>query len=52
MPETKKLQVKFNLRMPLALRMRLDEEAARNNRSLNAELVHRLKASVEGYRKF
>jgi predicted HicB family RNase H-like nuclease len=42
----------FNLRMPPAVRARLEEAAEQNSRSLNAEIVHRLRVSLlEGYRK-
>lgn len=38
-------QNKFIVRMPEGMRDRLKDEAARNNRSLNAEIVARLEAS-------
>jgi plasmid stability protein len=40
--------VKLNLRFPEALRSRLEKYAARNNRSLNAEIVRRLENSFKG----
>lgn len=39
---------KFNLRLPGDLRDRLHEAAEANNRSTNAEIVHRLKSSLAG----
>ena len=41
----------FNLRMTNSLRLRLDESARGNGRSLNAEIVQRLLRSFEGYRR-
>ncbi|EWS70735.1 Arc family DNA-binding protein [Vibrio vulnificus] len=38
----------FGLRMPSDLKDKLEEEAKKNMRSLNAELVARLEKSVEG----
>ncbi|MUO27425.1 MULTISPECIES: Arc family DNA-binding protein [Rhizobium/Agrobacterium group] len=38
-------QDKYVLRFPDGLRDRLKDEAARNNRSLNAEIIHRLENS-------
>ncbi|MDX0543933.1 Arc family DNA-binding protein [Sinorhizobium medicae] len=37
---------KFMLRFPNGMRDRLKEEAAKNGRSMNAEIVHRLEASL------
>jgi len=42
----------LNVRMPPQLKERLREAAAENGRSLNAEIVQRLRASLETYRKF
>jgi predicted HicB family RNase H-like nuclease len=44
-------RVGLMLRLPLALHALLKEAAGANNRSLNAEIVQRLRASFEGYRK-
>jgi hypothetical protein len=38
-------QVKLNLRFSEALRMRLEKQAARNNRSMNEEIIRRLEES-------
>ena len=38
----------FNLRMPESLKEQLREEAQRNGRSLNGEIIQRLRASFEG----
>lgn len=38
-------QVKLNLRFTEALRSRLEKQAARNNRSMNEEIVRRLEES-------
>jgi predicted HicB family RNase H-like nuclease len=40
---------KFNLRLPPGLKTNLEAAAMQNDRSLNAEIVHRLRASCEGY---
>ena len=37
--------VKLNLRFTEALRLRLEKQAARNNRSMNEEIVRRLEES-------
>jgi hypothetical protein len=42
---------KHTLRLPRPLTIRLKESAKENNRSLNAEIVHRLKVSLEGWRQ-
>ena len=39
------------LRLPMVLHGQLKDAARDNGRSLNAEIVQRLKASFEGYRK-
>lgn len=36
----------FNLRFPDGMRDRLKAEAAKNGRSLNAEIIHRLQSSL------
>ena len=41
----------FNLRLPESLRERLRAAAKENGRSLNAEIVYRLRVSLEGYRR-
>lgn len=46
-----KLLPAFNLRLPADLRAQLDEAAKENDRSLNAEIVRRLRKSFEGYRR-
>jgi Arc-like DNA binding domain len=38
-------QVKLNLRFTEALRSRLEKQAARNNRSMNEEIIRRLEDS-------
>jgi hypothetical protein len=38
-------QVKLNLRFTEALRLRLEKQAAKNNRSMNEEILHRLHES-------
>jgi len=43
--------VTFLLRLPPSLHATLKGQAAENQRSLNAEIVHRLRLSVEGYRR-
>lgn len=45
------LRVKRTVRLPPELAARLRECAAQNSRSENAEIVHRLRASLEGYRR-
>jgi predicted HicB family RNase H-like nuclease len=42
--------MKFNLRLPNDLKVRLKLEALRNGRSLNAEIVHRLLRSLDAGR--
>lgn len=42
----------YALRLPLALKLSLQEAARTHQRSLNSEIVHRLHASIETYRKF
>ena len=37
----------FSIRLPIALREMLHAEARRNNRSLNAEITHRLEVSAQ-----
>jgi len=39
---------KFNLRFEDSMRLRLEEAAKKNNRSLHAEIIDRLRASFEG----
>jgi hypothetical protein len=41
----------FNLRMPASLRIRLQEAAAKNERSVNGEIVVRLLRSFEGWKQ-
>jgi predicted HicB family RNase H-like nuclease len=42
----------YALRLPPELKVRLEASAAENGRSLNSEIVQRLRASLaEGYRK-
>ncbi|MGV1768804.1 Arc family DNA-binding protein [Agrobacterium vitis] len=41
-------QDKYVLRFPDGMRDRLKEHAALNNRSLNAEIIHRLEVSLQG----
>jgi len=44
---------KFNLRLPAALKAKLEEQASENHRSLNAEINVRLERSLrETYRQF
>jgi predicted HicB family RNase H-like nuclease len=43
--------VKRTVRLPPALAVKLEECAAQNGRSVNAEIVQRLRASLEGYRR-
>jgi hypothetical protein len=40
--------VKLNLRFTEALRLRLEKQATKNNRSLNEEIVRRLEESFKG----
>jgi hypothetical protein len=42
---------RFLLRLPTTLSERLKDAAKENGRSLNAEIVHRLKVSLEGWRQ-
>ena len=42
--------MKFNLRLPEALKLRLQAVAKENGRSLNAEIVQRLLRSFDGWR--
>jgi len=39
---------KFNLRFEDGMRARLEDAAKKNNRSLHAEIIDRLRASFEG----
>jgi predicted HicB family RNase H-like nuclease len=41
----------YALRLPPELKIRLEEAARDQGRSLNTEIVRRLKASLEGYRR-
>lgn len=43
--ESRALQDKFMLRLPDGMRERLKRAAAANNRSMNAEILHRLEQS-------
>jgi hypothetical protein len=43
--------MKFNLRLPVELYNRLKETAKENGRSTNAEIVHRLRLSLDGWRQ-
>lgn len=45
------LRVKRTVRLTPELAARLRECAAQNGRSENAEIVYRLRASLEGYRR-
>lgn len=45
--QNRTLQDKFMLRMPDGMRDRLKDEAASNNRSLNAEIVARLERTLD-----
>jgi predicted HicB family RNase H-like nuclease len=40
---------KLTVRIVLDIKTRLQEEAEKNGRSLNAEIVQRLRVSLEGY---
>lgn len=42
----------LNLRLPPDIHKAMVEEADKNDRSLNSEIVARLRASLRGYRKF
>jgi predicted HicB family RNase H-like nuclease len=46
-----RMLVKFNLRLPSALKTDLALAAMENNRSLNAEILARLQRSFETYRR-
>lgn len=51
-PENRTLTEKFMLRLPDGMRERIKVEAERNNRSMNAEIVARLEATLgEGLTK-
>jgi predicted HicB family RNase H-like nuclease len=41
---------KLTLRLPANLHQRLAEQAQENGRSLNAEIVQRLRASMDGWK--
>jgi predicted HicB family RNase H-like nuclease len=41
----------FNLRLPRDLRQQVVEAAHANSHSINAEIIHRLRRSFEGYRR-
>jgi predicted HicB family RNase H-like nuclease len=41
----------FNLRLPPLLKAQLEQSAKENERSLNQEIIWRLRASLEGYRR-
>lgn len=45
--QNRTLQDKFMLRMPDGMRDRLKDEAAANNRSLNAEIIARLERTLD-----
>jgi predicted HicB family RNase H-like nuclease len=47
MNKIERLEIK--LRIPATLKLRLCEEASANGRSLNAEIVQRLRASLNNY---
>jgi predicted HicB family RNase H-like nuclease len=47
---TSNAAVKFNLRLPIWMKKQLEDEAARNDRSLNQEICQRLRRSLQGYR--
>jgi predicted HicB family RNase H-like nuclease len=40
----------FNLRMPESLKMQLQQAAAENDRSLNSEIVQRLRKSLSEWK--
>ena len=44
-------QPAFNLRLPDDLKEALREAAKENQRSLNAEIIWRLRQSIDGYRR-
>lgn len=50
-PPVKQQRDELTLRVPPTLKQRLAEAAQENGRSLNAEIVHRLRVSVDGYRR-
>ena len=43
---------KLTLRLPPEIHRAMVAQAAENDRSLNSEIVARLRASLRGYRKF
>ena len=45
-----RMLVKLNLRLPGQLKTELHLAAIENGRSLNAEIVYRLRQSINGYR--
>jgi len=38
----------FNLRMPRDLRLQIERSAQDNQRSINSEIIHRLRVSIDG----
>jgi predicted HicB family RNase H-like nuclease len=46
-----RMLVKFNLRLPAGLKSDLTLVAMENNRSLNAEIIARLRARLTAYRR-
>jgi Arc-like DNA binding domain len=48
MPRKPSETVQLKLRFPERLRIRIEAEAKKNERSMNAEIVHRLEQSFEG----
>lgn len=46
--DTRAWKDQYMLRFPDGMRDRLKDEAAKNNRSMNAEIIARLEASLEG----
>ncbi len=46
-----KLLPAFNLRLPADLRATLEQLAKENQRSLNAEIIYRIRRGIEGYRR-
>jgi predicted HicB family RNase H-like nuclease len=46
-----KVQHTFNLRLPLDLWTMLCAAASENSRSVNGEIIQRLRRSFEGYRR-